>query len=431
SSLAGGTVKTAYKATLSATSATTLTWSIASGSLPTGLSLNSSSGVISGTPTKAGTFSFTVRATNSGGYVTKAFSITIKDTTVKPVITTSSLAGGTVKTAYKANLAASGTTPLTWSRVSGTLPTGLSLNTSSGLISGTPSKAGTFTFTVRATNSAGYSNKAFSITIKDAAVKPVITTSSLAGGTVKTAYKANLAASGTTPLTWSRVSGTLPTGLSLNSSSGVISGTPSKAGTFTFTVRATNAAGYSNKAFSVTIKEAVVKPVITTSSLAGGKVGTRYSASLAASGTKPLTWSIASGSLPTGLSLNRSTGAISGTPTKAGTFTFTVRAANSAGYSNKAFRITVQANAIKPNITTSSLAAGKLKKSYSARIAVTGTTPITWSFYSGSLPTGLSFNTSTGVISGTPTRAGSFSFRIKAANAGGQVIKSLSIKINN
>ena len=88
-------------------------------------------------------------------------------------------------------------------------------------------------------------------------------------------------------------------------------------------------------------------PVITTTTLQGGKVGEAYSQTLAATGTAPITWSIDSGSLPAGLSLYGDT--ISGTPTTAGTFTFTVKATNSAGNATKDLTIVIQAASVGPN----------------------------------------------------------------------------------
>lgn len=88
-------------------------------------------------------------------------------------------------------------------------------------------------------------------------------------------------------------------------------------------------------------------PSITTTTLQGGKVGEAYSQTLAATGTTPITWSIDSGSLPAGLSLSGDT--ISGTPTTAGTFTFTVKATNSAGSDTQELSIVIQAASVGPN----------------------------------------------------------------------------------
>src|SRR5207302_1344801 len=134
--------------------------------------------------------------------------------------------------------ATGGTAPYSWSVVSGSLPAGLSLVAASGAISGTPSGSGTSTFTVQAADSNAQNTTAtFSLTINRPAL--VITTTSLPSGTQNAAYSASMsAAGGTTPYSWSVVSGSLPAGLSLASASGAISGTPSGSGSSTFTIQA-------------------------------------------------------------------------------------------------------------------------------------------------------------------------------------------------
>ena len=155
---------------------------------------------------------------------------------------------------------------------------------------------------------------------------PTITTTSLPDGTVGESYSATLEAEGgETPYTWSLASGTLPAGLSL-SSAGVISGTPTTAQSRTFTVRVRGADGLSStRGYTVEIELAPEAPTITTSTLPGGTVGESYSATLQAEGGEtPYFWTLASGSLPAGLSLSLA-GVISGTPTTAESRTFTVR----------------------------------------------------------------------------------------------------------
>jgi formylglycine-generating enzyme required for sulfatase activity len=176
-------------------------------------------------------------------------------------------------------------------------------------------------------------------------VAPTITTASLPDGTVGTAYSQTFAATGDTPITWSIESGSLPTGLSLAGTTGAITGTPTAAGTSSFTVKATNAAGNDIKEFPITIASvgggSETAPKITTAVLPGGTVGTAYSQTLAATGDTPVTWTIDSGSLPAGLSLAGITGVISGTPTAAGKSTFTVKATNAAGNGKKQLSITI------------------------------------------------------------------------------------------
>jgi M6 family metalloprotease-like protein len=449
STLAGGTVGTAYSQEFNASGTAPITWSIVngSGSLPAGLTLGGATGVISGTPTAAGTANFTVKAENSGGSDTKSLSIVISPAPIKPTINTSSLAGGTVGTAYSQTLSASGTAPITWSIDSGSLPAGLNLNETTGEISGKPTEASTANFIVRATNIGGSAAKSLSIVISPAPVAPTINTSSLLGGTVGAAYSQTLSASGTAPITWSIDSGSLPAGLNLNGTTGEISGTPTTEGTANFTVKATNSGGSAAKPLSIVISPAPIKPTIDTSTLAGGMVGTAYSQTLSASGTAPITWSIPAGNLPRGLALNSTTGEIFGTPTTPETVYFAIRAANSAGNATKALSIVISPAESQPDpdpdpdpiptpivpaaptIITSSLAGGTVGRLYNQTLSASGTAPITWSIDSGNLPFGLFLNTTTGIISGTPTAAGRIYFTIKAANSAGNTTKTLSITV--
>ncbi|MHA3774172.1 DUF4082 domain-containing protein [Verrucomicrobiota bacterium sgz303538] len=250
-------------------------------------------------------------------------------------ITTTSLPDGNVNNAYNATLAASGgTLPRTWSLTSGSLPPGLTLASSTGAISGTPTTAGTFSFTLQVSDSSvpmQTVSKTLSIAVSASAL--VITTTSLPDGNANVAYNATLAASGgTLPRTWALTSGSLPPGLTLASSTGGISGTPTTAGTFSFTVQVSDSSvpvQTASKALSIAVSASPL--VITTSSLPDVTINTAYNATLAASGgTAPRSWSLTNGSLPPGLTLANSTGAISGTPTTAGIFSFTVQVSDSS-----------------------------------------------------------------------------------------------------
>ena len=338
SSLPGGTVGTAYSATLSATSGTPpYSWSITSGALPAGLTLNSA-GAITGTPTTPVQSSFTVQVTDSKSLTASASLKIIIAGVVQ--VTTSSLPNGTVTVPYNAALAASGGVgPYTWSIAGGALPAGLTLS-SAGAITGTPTAAGTSNFTVQATDSEspGVSATAnLSITV----VNPLqITTASLPNGAVNVPYSATVAATGgIPPYTWSIASGNLPNGLMLDTNNGVISGTPSASGTFNFTVQVADSqspAGTTTKDFSITIAQVLVNNTI----LPSGIQTVPYSATLTASGgTSPYTWCVQEvggncdnglGTLPEGLTLS-SAGVISGTPTlKADTKNFIVQVTDSS-----------------------------------------------------------------------------------------------------
>ena len=239
-SLPDGFVGEAYNQAVQATGGSgALTWSIAAGTLPQNLSLDPTIGVISGTPTAAGTSSFTVRVADTGGQAdTQALSILINPSS-PPTITTTSLPGGTVGLAYNETLKATGGTgTLVWSLSAGSLPANLTLSPT-GTISGTPTVTGTSNFTVKVTDALAQSDtQALSIAVSAALT---ITTTSLPKATVGKAYNTTLQRSGgVSPFSWS-VTPALPAGLSLDMSSGKITGTPAAgtAGTYslTFTVQ--------------------------------------------------------------------------------------------------------------------------------------------------------------------------------------------------
>ena len=173
---------------------------------------------------------------------------------------------------------------------------------------------------------------------------------------------------------------------------------------------------------------------IETGTLFDGEVGLAYSQPESAlGGTTPYTWSIASGSLPAGLSLNASTGTISGTPTTAGTSNFTVRVTDGASptpaTTTKALSITTAAHVA---ISTTSLPNGKVGVAYNQTMAASGgTTPYTWSITAGSLPAGLSLGAGTGVITGTPSHKGTYNFTVQVTDSvGGTATQALSITIS-
>ncbi len=314
-----------------------LAWSIPAGALPPGLSINPGTGVIGGTPTAMGTFNFTAQAVDALGVVaTRNLSIAVLSLLK---VSTPALPNGEQTVVYNLALAASGgVLPLTWSVSAGALPGGLTMN-AAGVISGTPTAAGTFNFTVQVRDAALVTaTRALSIVV---VVVPAIPAVTLPDGEVGAGFNQTLAATGgLLPLTWSVSAGALPGGLTL-SSAGVIAGTPTVKGTFKFTVMLTDAAG---KTATSALKITVVAPVaVSTTSLSAGKLTKAYSKTLGASaGTKPYTWSLASGALPPGIILTGSTGKLSGTPTTQGTFAFTVQVQDAlGGVASQALAITI------------------------------------------------------------------------------------------
>ena len=139
---------------------------MASGSLPAGLALNASTGLVSGTPTVGGSYTFTINATNAGGSVSKAYTVAIAY--VAPTAPAATAPVGYFYQAYP-DMAYSVTVQsvgnaITYSKTSGTMPTGLTLNPTTGVVSGTPSGAtADYTFTIKAANPAGSASTTFTI----------------------------------------------------------------------------------------------------------------------------------------------------------------------------------------------------------------------------------------------------------------------------
>lgn len=439
--LPDGAVGVAYSQVIQATGTEPITAAVQSGSLPTSLSLNASTRVLSGAPTTPVLASFTVRATNSAGFDDQALTLLVPNEGsggTGPVVTTVTLVPVTqsVQELLTVDLVmmvedqdgnpvvnivgvvgSTNQSVATATQLAPTDSNGIATIRVSGLLQGSSD----VTVTVD-----GVQSNASAITVTAVPVAPTITTTSLPDGQVGVAYSQTLAATGDTPITWTVESGSLPTGLSLNASTGAISGTPTVDGTSPFTVRATNVAGFAQQPMTIVIAAAVVAPSVTTTTLPGAVAGVAYSATLAATGTAPITWSIPVGTLPTGLSLDANTGAITGTPGASGVAAFTARATNSAGFSQQSLTITVL---VVPLVTTASLPAAQVGVAYSQTLAASGSTPITWSVVAGDLPSGLSLNASTGAITGTPDVASTANFTVHAINAAGWNQKVLSIVV--
>ena len=241
--LTNATPNASYSATLQATGgAGSLTWSLAGGTLPTGLSL-SSSGAITGDATVSGISNFTVQLSDSSaasaGQASSQAQLSLTVVTALTVSTTA-LPAGSEGITYLAGVdATGGTPPYTWSLAAGSLPPGLIVQPTSGVISGTPTSQGTFTFAVGAQDSSPTKQtQTQPLAIAIGAPGPLaIATFSLLDGTLNTPYNAKIVATGgTPPYTWSIPAAGLPAGMSLNSSTGAISGTPSSTGTASFTV---------------------------------------------------------------------------------------------------------------------------------------------------------------------------------------------------
>ena len=419
-----GTYNVAYTGSAAATGgAGTLTYTLANGSsLPTGIALNTATGAISGAPTTVGTYTFAVIASDAYGDSATSSSYTLTISYPAMSVTTTALPVGYVSSTYTSTaLSATGgagnAAHYSWAVASGSsLPAGISLSTA-GVVSGTPSgSAGTTNVSVSVTDSvSGLSaNASFALQIKAGIT---ITGATLPTAYIGSAYSAmQLAATGGsgTYSTWVLANGTsLPAGLTL-STAGVISGTPTGSpATSNFTVRVTDSASNTATAvFSITVQAGIT--ITTSTSLPDGYPSDAYTTTTLAAtgGTGSYTsWTVSSGALPAGITLAND-GTLSGTPTTAGSYSFTVRVTDTASNAATAtFTLAVESTLA---VSTTSLPSAAVNNSYSQKLAASGGSGgYTWAVSGSETNTLATYNlslASDGTVSGTPTTTGTATF---------------------
>jgi uncharacterized protein (TIGR03437 family) len=392
--------------------------SVAPNTLASTPTINNTSGIVTISNARpAGSYTVTVRATDNCGATTDAaFTLTINCPTI--TVGPESLPPVVAGQSYNQQLtASSGTGAVSFAITSGALPNGLTL-TSDGKLSGSTSVSGSFSFTVTATDSLGCSGSTM-FTLSVGCANITLSPASLPSGVTGVEYRQTISAGGGSGTYSFANTGTLPTGLTF-SSSGVLSGTPTAAGTFNFTISATNTAtncaGQQNYSVVITCPPiTVTAPGVTT-----GTAGAAFNQSFTQSGgSGSIVWSISSGALPNGLSLNAATGVLSGTLAQTGTFPLTIKATDANGCMGTVnYALTINCQTITINPAT--LPAGAVGTAYNANLTQSGALgAVTWSISAGALPAGLTLNATTGVISGTPAAAGTSNFTMKVSDANG------------
>jgi len=377
--------------------------------LPTGLSMASGSGAITGTPTVAsGATTYTVTVTDANSTTaTNTFSLTVNGAVTATQAIASKVLTQNTAASFTPVTGGGGTTPLSYS-VSPALPSGLSMAAGSGAITGTPtvaSGATTYTVTVTDANSATATNT-FSLTVNGAVTATqAIASKVLTQNALAASFTPVTGGGGTAPLSYS-VSPALPTGLSMAAGSGAITGTPtvaSAATTYTVTVTDANSATATNT-FSLTVNGAVTATQAIASKVLTQNTAASFTPVTGGGGTTPLSYSV-SPALPSGLSMAAGSGAITGTPTvtsAAATYTVTVTDANSATATNT-FSLTVNgAVTATQAIASKVLTQNALAASFTPVTGGGGTAPLSYSV-SPALPSGLSMAAASGAITGTPS----------------------------
>ena len=400
-------------------------YAVSAGSLPSDLSLDPATGVLSGTPLAAWNASFSITATDTGttgagapftvthnySFISAAPTVTVSPATIPNAVPT---------VAYSQQLTASGGVgPYAFQLRTGSLPTGITLS-GTGLISGTTTEVGAHTFSIRAIDAHGFD--ALPYPAYTLVVAPPTLTLTPAAGTLTAPYgvaysQAFTAAGGSGSYTYT-LGGTLPNGLGF--SGGTLSGTPTAPGSYPITVTATDSVLTGNGApFHVTqayTLDVGASITLTPASLPAATAGVAYTQALSASGgASPYTFSVTAGSLPSGLVL-ASDGTLAGTPTASGSFSVTVQATDANTVAGSRGYTLVVGNATL-DLTPTTLPNGSAGVAYAQTLGASGgVAPYRFAVTAGSLPLGLNLS-SGGALGGTPTVAGTFAFAVTATDS--------------
>lgn len=392
-------------------------YNVSSGTLPPGLSL-STAGLLSGTPTTPGSYTVSISARDANfcaSVRTYRISIACPTITINPPGILTARVGMPYSWGFSAT---GGTAPYSFALTAGSLPDGLSITGTS--ITGTATTAGSHPITLRATDANGcVGERQYTLTVSCPTI--TISPTSLPGGTVGTAYSQTITATGgNAPYAFSLSSGTLPAGLTL-SAGGTISGTPTASGTSTFNLQVTDAFGCIQQRTMAIVISNIACPTITVNPtvLSKGGLGAPYNQTITATGgTAPYSFALSNGSLPSGLTL-AATGELTGTPTATGTATFIVRATDANGCTGqRIYNLAVQGVCPTLTITPASLPAGTVGTAYSQTFTATGGTGPYVFNGSGTIPPGLT-PTQSGTLSGVPTAAGTYNFKVSVQDANG------------
>lgn len=345
-----------------------------------------------------------------------AVSISSLASTTSKVDLQSDAPNGTVGTTYKTALTANGgTAPYTFSATN--LPSGLTINASTGVISGTPQAEGLAHVSATVTDAdSNHAYNSFGLLIsKSGTVSVAVSpdTGSLVSGK-QLQFSATVYNSTNDKVTWSCTGGTVTSG-------GLFTAPTVNSGVWSYRVTATSASDSSKNAGTIVLVSPNISPLtITTTSLPEFMSGSNYSQSINVSGGKtPYHWKLTTGTLPVGFALAETTGLLSGMSSQTGSFSFTIQVTDSSWptplTATQPYKLTGSSGL---EINTTALPEITAGESYDAPITATGgITPYKWTLSSGTLPSGISLSGTTGVVSGTTQQTGDYSITVKVTDS--------------
>jgi len=379
--------------------------SVLIGTLPDGMTLNPDTGLISGIPTTAGVYTLRVQACNISGCSTTQTIITVNDAAAQPLAASYTDASGVVGSPLSTLPVITEGGPVTSALLKGgTLPSGMLLNPATGAITGTPTVTGAFPLLVTLGNAtSGKITVPVTLTISQVNATPLAAAYTNASTQVNSPLTVSPLVTAGGPATGATLAtGSLPPGMGLNAVTGAITGIPTVAGTYPATITLTNASGAATTVPVVITVNTGTQALAVTYVDILGLVGAPLTITpTLASGGPVSSASLASGSLPPGMTLNQD-GTLTGTPTIKGTYTLLIQLCNGAGgCTTQPLTITIDALALHYTTPVTYLTGSPIAPDLPHP---TGGTSLTYSVTSGSLPDGLVLN-SDGSISGTPTAA--------------------------
>lgn len=336
-----GRADVAYSHTVTADGDAPVTLAV-TGDLPPGVTFDPATGVLSGTPTTPGTYTFTVTATSGESSDEATYTVVIGESPTQVAITSGDPGSAVIGEPYTFDIDATGDAEgtLEFSVTEGSLPAGLTLDPATGVISGTPTGIGSSTFTVTVTDGFTTVEQEYMLEVTPTPEPVAITAGDAPDGGIGAAYSYGITATGGGTIEFEVTGGSLPDGLSLDPATGVVSGTPTTPGTYTFTVSAAN--GRTTDTIEVTIEVHPAASFGESPTVPDARAGMPFSYTPEVTGGPTKTFTVTSGSLPPGLSLDPTTGTISGTPSTKGTYSVTIEVTDGVTTASHTFTFVVE-----------------------------------------------------------------------------------------